>query len=796
MTKGMPTCAPTFDAKTHASERPASLVRIHVPLMLALVLAAWAAPLPAATTTSPAAPVLSGCEYDYSPFCIVKEDKQADGFAVALLRASLKAMGRDVSFKTAEWAEIKQDLAEGRLQALPMVARSPEREDVFDFTFPYLTMHGTIVVREGEAGINGAADLKGKRVAVLAEDIAHEYLRRANLGAEIIALPSFAVAMRELSQGKHDAVVIQKLLALQIMKAEGLKNLRIVGPPLTGYTQTFCFAVRKGDKELLGLLNEGLSIVMADGTFRRLHSEWFASLESIGRTRSRIVVGGDSEYPPYEYLDHNGQPAGYNVDLTRAIAKQMGLSVDIRLARWNKVREGLARGEIDIVHGMFYSPERDHEFAFSPPHSVVQYIIATRKGSPPPADMAALAGKSIVVEAGDIMHDMARKQGYEEQLVLVDTQEHALRLLAEGKHDCALVAKVPALYWIQKNGWDNVQLSPQAVLSPEYCYATPEGKDSLLSEFAEGLAAVKRTGEYRAIQTRWLGPYEASHMDFWTIATYGLYGAVPIGVLLAGSLLWSQSLKKLVRRRTAELQAETELSRRTAEELLRSNHELEQFAYIASHDLQEPLRQVQAFAELLQSRHADKLEGKAAQYMQFVHDGASRMSDLVRGLLDYSRAGAREARERVSCEAALASALANLQASIAESSASVTHDALPTVTADPMQLTQLFQNLVGNGIKFRRPGVPPAIHVGCRRQGKHWLFSVKDNGIGIDAEHREKVFLIFQRLHTRDKYPGTGIGLAICKKIVEQHGGRIWIESQPGEGSSFCFTLPQGGTTQ
>jgi PAS domain S-box-containing protein len=229
--------------------------------------------------------------------------------------------------------------------------------------------------------------------------------------------------------------------------------------------------------------------------------------------------------------------------------------------------------------------------------------------------------------------------------------------------------------------------------------------------------------------------------------------------------------------------------RKTVEELKRSNRELEQFAYISSHDLQEPLRQVRAYVQLLRDRHADK----AVQYMEFVYDGAERMSNLVQGLLDYSRVGARDARRQTfPCQQALDGAVANLQAGIAESHARITHDELPTLVAEPTQLTQLFQNLIGNAIKFHADGVQPQVHVGCRRQGRDWLFSVKDNGIGIAPEFHEKVFLIFQRLHTRDKYAGTGIGLSICKKIVEQHGGKIWIESKAGEGSTFCFTLPDG----
>jgi len=243
----------------------------------------------------------------------------------------------------------------------------------------------------------------------------------------------------------------------------------------------------------------------------------------------------------------------------------------------------------------------------------------------------------------------------------------------------------------------------------------------------------------------------------------------------------------------SERAAAEEFLRQTAAELARSNKELEQFAYVSAHDLQEPLRQVRSYVGLLKDRHGDKLEGKALQYFEFVSEGASRMSDLVQGLLEYSRAGARNALRRpVACQQALDTALANLDAAIAESHAQITRDDLPTVTAEPTQLAQLFQNLIGNAIKFGRSDVAPAIHVGCRREGEGWLFSVQDNGIGIDAQYQDKIFMIFQRLHGREKYAGTGIGLAICKKIAEQHGGKIWVESAAGEGSTFYFTLPEG----
>jgi len=233
--------------------------------------------------------------------------------------------------------------------------------------------------------------------------------------------------------------------------------------------------------------------------------------------------------------------------------------------------------------------------------------------------------------------------------------------------------------------------------------------------------------------------------------------------------------------------------RRLAADLARSNAELEQFAYVASHDLQEPLRMVSSYVQLLARRYKGQLDADADDFIGFAVDGAKRMQDLVNDLLAYSRVGTRaNPFERTDCEAVLALALGNLEFAIEESGAQVTHDALPVVVADGPQLAQVLQNLVANSIKFRSEQ-PPRIHVSATSIGDEWVFCVRDNGIGIDQQYHERVFVLFQRLHTRREYPGTGIGLAICRRIAERHGGRIWVESELGEGSAFHFAVPIRG---
>jgi two-component system, chemotaxis family, sensor kinase Cph1 len=245
---------------------------------------------------------------------------------------------------------------------------------------------------------------------------------------------------------------------------------------------------------------------------------------------------------------------------------------------------------------------------------------------------------------------------------------------------------------------------------------------------------------------------------------------------------------------TERKQAEEELARR-AEELARSNAELQQFAYVASHDLQEPLRMVASFTQLLAQRYEGKLGADADEFIGYAVGGARRMQVLVNDLLAYSRVGTRGKEfAGVDCEKVMETVLANLQKALEESGGQVTHDPLPTVQGDETQLGQVLQNLVGNALKFHG-SEPPRVHVSAQQIKGEWRFTVHDNGIGIDPQHAERIFLLFQRLHTLAEYPGTGMGLAITKKIVERHGGRVWVESEPGKGSSFYFSIPMKGVT-
>lgn len=248
-------------------------------------------------------------------------------------------------------------------------------------------------------------------------------------------------------------------------------------------------------------------------------------------------------------------------------------------------------------------------------------------------------------------------------------------------------------------------------------------------------------------------------------------------------------LPESIQRAMREKQLREE-NKQALEELARSNRDLEQFAYVASHDLQEPLRMVATYTQLLAERYRGKLDEQADKYIHYAVDGALRMQALVQDLLAFSRVGRQGIDlKSTDCNRLVAVAVQNLQSAIEESNAQVIYESLPEIFADGSQLVQVFQNLIGNAIKFRG-SVPPVIRITAQKKSRTWTFTVADNGIGIAPEHAEIIFVIFKRLHTRAEYPGSGIGLAICKKIIEQHGGRIWVESLAGQGSTFKFTLP------
>jgi PAS domain S-box-containing protein len=496
---------------------------------------------------------LAGCEIDYPPFCMVHADGRADGFSVELMRQAFARMGHEVAFKTGTWTQVRDFMERGEIQALPLVGRTPEREDLYDFSVPYLTMYGAVVVRADNTDIKDFSDLRGRRVGVMQGDNAEEFLRRSERGIDIFTEPTFTAAFNKLADGDYDAVVIQRLVALRLLEETGIKNLKVINKPIYEFRQEFCFAVGKGDSKTLAILNEGLALLLADGTFRHLHARWFASLE-IPSAR-RIIVGGDANYPPYDFVDENGQPAGLAVDVTRAVARAAGLEVDTRLGYWPETIHDLEAGKIDAVMGMLYSPERDLKFDFSAPHIVCEYVIAYHRGIvDPPRDLKDIEGRKVIVVASDIMHEMLLARKNASSLIVADNFAEAFTLLRQEAGAVVLTPRLAAMYFFDKMHIDDIELTKKSVYTTEYCFAVANGNKALLAKFSEGLKAIEASGEYRQIQEKWLGVYGIPDKQYSVILRHLATVTLPLVAILLLVFAWSWTLRRQVARKTIELQ--------------------------------------------------------------------------------------------------------------------------------------------------------------------------------------------------------------------------------------------------
>lgn len=518
-------------------------------------------------TTNSYPVVKSGCEYGYQPFCIVDKNGNAGGFSAELLAAALHAMHRDVKYRTGFWTEIRQALKKGEIEALPLVARTVEREKEFDFTFPYLSFRGALVVRDGTTDINGTGDLKGKDVGVSKGDNAEEFLRRNNFGCRIHTTATFTDALRALSSGKYDAVVIQHLLAVNIIQDAGLNNLRIVEKPIDELQQDFCFAVKDGDKEMLSILNEGLALVMADGTFHRLQAKWFTGLNRL--SGKKIVIAVEEAVPPFSFID-KGKVTGFNVELTRAVAEASGFDVEIVYQPWNIVRQRLQSGAIDAACGMVYSEDRDSIMDFSPPFAVISYTAFRRTGKPNIRTIDDLHGKKLICLRGSFINDYIIKNHLTDSFTAVENQSAVLRMLNSGNYDYILASKLPGLFWIKRLNLKNIQPTGPALITSNYCYAVNEGNTELLAKLNEGLAIVKQTGQYKQIYDRRLGVLEP-RKNYASIFKDAATVLVPLLIILICTLIWSWMLKRQVARRTAQLKEEILQHKKTEEELRQSD---------------------------------------------------------------------------------------------------------------------------------------------------------------------------------------------------------------------------------
>jgi polar amino acid transport system substrate-binding protein len=537
-----------------------------------------------------------------------------------------------------------------------------------------------------------------------------------------------------------------------------------------------------------------------------------------------VTVGGDRDYPPYEFIDKDGQPSGYNVELTRAIANVMGMRVEFRLGGWSEMREALQSGRVDVLQGMSYSEERAAEVDFSLPHTIINHAIFARRDSPMINSLEELEGKSVAVHRSGIMHDYLVQNGFRGRLELTDTPADAIRFLAAGKVDFAVVAIVPGMYLIRELKLTSVVPVVRNVAAHRYCYAVDKGNGELLSRFNEGLAILKKTGQYQVIYNKWLGVLEPAPVDLRTIAKHAAVVVVPLVLLLGGFALWSRTLHRQVALRTADLTREIAERKHAEEELRLNQQQLVQADKLAAlgvlvsgvaHEINNPTGLILLDVPILKRAHADtarilqayhaaegdftigglpysEMREEIPRILDEMQDGALRIKRIVNDLKDFARRDDLADKTLLDLNTVVRTALRLVDPTIRKATNHLRVDyaeKLPPVRGNDQRIEQVVVNLVLNACQAlpdRERGI--SITTRYNHSTSSVLLIVRDEGVGIAAEHLSRLTDPF--FTTKREIGGTGLGLSVSDGIVKDHGGHLAFDSSPAAGTTVTLALP------
>ena len=557
-----------------------------------------------------------------------------------------------------------------------------------------------------------------------------------------------------------------------------------------------------------------------------LSAAWLTPVEGSGPEDSVIVIGGDRSYPPYEFLDKDGKPAGFNVELSNAIAEVMGMTVEVRLGAWSGMRRAVEAGTIHALQGISYSEDRAKEFDFCPPNAIVHHGIYARRGSPSVSSLDELRGKEVLLHKDGIMHDTLVRRGIQASLVLTETPAEALRSLASGKHDYAVVAMVPAQYLINQHGLSNIVPVARSVTTQKYCYAVKRGNSELLARFTEGLAILRETGRYQAIRHKWLGVTEQASLHWAVIARYIAMAMVPLLLVLGITVLWSRTLQRKVAQHTQALTQEISERKRAEQELrdhqeqLIQAHKMTALGILVSgvaHEINNPNGLIllntpvimEAFRDagpILEDHFREKgdfmlgglkysrMSREIPLMLSEMQEGAKRIKRIVEDLKDFARRTDSALTESVEMNLLVQTSIRLLNNLIRKStskfSVEYAENLLP-VRANSQRIEQVIVNLVVNACQAL-PDSEKGIFLRTFHDGstEENVLEVRDEGVGIPQENLPHLTDPF--FTTKRQAGGTGLGLSLSARIVEEHSGSITFSSEPGRGTTVRLSLPAG----
>lgn len=535
-----------------------------------------------------------------------------------------------------------------------------------------------------------------------------------------------------------------------------------------------------------------------------------------------VIVAGDDNYPPYEYLDANGNPTGFNVELTRAIAEVMGMDVKIRLGPWGDMRKALNNGEVDILQGMTFAEDRVREVDFSPPHAIVYQSIWTRKGEEL-SSLKDLRGKEVIVMRQSAMHDFLLKNNLDAAYVLVDSLPEALQLLASGRHDAALVAKLPGQHLVRELKLTNVAPQARPLMAQKYGYAVKKGNIELLDRFSEGLAILKRNGQFQAIQHKWLGVLEPPRIPWERIIRYGAMVIVPLLLILVGTVVWSRTLQKRVNQRTRELAQEITEKESALEDLRLHQDKLVQADKLASlgtllsgvaHEINNPnglimlnmprfIEAFQAARPILEAHyleHGDFMFGclkysrmreELPLMLEETFNGARQIRRIVDDLKGFARRDDTGSTGTFDLNEAVRTAVRLVDNTLRQATMRLSlnyADQLPAIRGNAQRIEQVVVNLLLNACQALEDNDKRIVVTTFCNDQDQVLLTVEDEGCGISAEHLPQLMDPF--FTTKRESGGTGLGLWVSAGIVKEHGGALTFAPAAIKGTIVTLNLP------
>ncbi|MBN1958393.1 MAG: transporter substrate-binding domain-containing protein [Desulfuromonadales bacterium] len=546
--------------------------------------------------------------------------------------------------------------------------------------------------------------------------------------------------------------------------------------------------------------------------------------EERGAPNLPVRIGGDYNYPPYEYLDKDGLPTGYNVELSQAVARVMGMEINIQLGSWGEMRKALERGDVDVLMGMAHTEERQKEVDFSIPHAKVHQSIWVRNGNVTIRTAKDLTGREVIVMKGSVMHDFMLENEIAADLFLVQTLADALTLLAAGRHDCALVAKLPGEYLISELKLDNIHPIARALVAQDYGFAVKKGNQGQLDQFNEGLALLKKSGEYRRIREKWLGVLQPEPVSWTNIVRYGLLVFGPLLLVLIVFVLWSRTLRKQVALRTEELEREIVERKRAAEELQVRQKQLLHADKMTSlgilvsgvaHEINNPngliqlslpqlTKAYQHIEPILEEHYRQqgdfklgwfdytRMRDEIPKMLDEMLESSNRIKRIVEDLKDFARRNDSGLDDKVDLNQVIRSALRLVDNALrkATNHFSVEYaQGLPGFKGNGHRIEQVVINLILNAcqaLESKEQAIKVKTYVAENEDMV--VLEVTDEGRGLDEDTLERITDPF--FTTKRESGGTGLGLSVSDGIVKDHHGRMEFSSQPGEGMQVRLFLP------